>query len=211
MFIGIRSIAGEIMKIKFLFLLVSVLILTSCNSDVNIDSAEMYVSPKELDEKERSLVNLFSDMNPRLFNYSISGNVRGAYIRFADYSDESNIKTETLFSFSNDSESLKRRIAISDKSDQIRIAVESDFSSTSIQKQLDSAALSGRIIYLNRTHEVIIGEPIPLAVILKSINLKPIETNQVEDFMKNHNLFEQYDNSYVVTITFYDNLQNDLQ
>lgn len=43
------------------------------------------------------------------------------------------------------------------------------------------------------------------------INLKPIETNQVEDFMKNPNLFEQYDNSYVVTITFYDKLQNDLQ
>jgi hypothetical protein len=76
---------------------------------------------------------------------------------------------------------------------------------------LDSATLSGRILYLNRTHEVIIGEPIPLAIILKSKNLKPIETNQVEDFMKNPQLFEQYDNSYVVTITFYENLQNDLQ
>jgi hypothetical protein len=208
---GIRSIAGGTMKIKFLLMLVFVLIFTSCSSESNIGSNEMYVSPKELTKKERSLVNLFSDMNPRLFNYSISGNVRGAYIRFADYSDESNIKTETLFSFSNDSESLKRRIAISDKLDQIRIAVESDFSSTSIQKQLDSAALSGRIIYLNRTHEVIIGEPIPLAVILKSKNLKLKETNQVEDFMKNPQLFEQYDNSYVVTITFYDELQNDLQ
>lgn len=199
------------MKIKFLFLLVSVLILTSCSSEVNIDSDEMYVSPKELTEKERNLVSLFSDMNPRLFNYSISGNVKGAYIRFADYSDESNIKTETLFSFSNGSESLKRRIAISDKSDQIRIAVESDFSSTSIQKKLDSDALSERILYLNRTQEIIIGEPIPLAVILKSKNIKPIETNQIEDFMKNPKLFEPYDNSYVVTITFYDNLQNELQ
>lgn len=106
---------------------------------------------------------------------------------------------------------LKGKIAISDKSDQIRIAVESEFSLSSIQKQLDSAALSERILYLNRTHEVIIGEPIPLAVILKSKNLKPRETNQIEDFMKNPNLFEQYDNSYVVTITFYDSLQDDLQ
>jgi hypothetical protein len=208
---GIRSIAGGTMKIKFFLMLVIVLIFTSCSSESNIASDEMYVSPKELDKKERSLVSLFSDMNPRLFNYSTSGSIRGAYIRFTDYSDEDNLKTETLLSFGNDSNSLKGRIAISDKSDQIRIAIESDFSSSSIQKQLDSATLSGRILYLNRTHEVIIGEPIPLAVILKSKNLKPIETNQVEDFMKNPQLFEQYDNSYVVTITFYENLQNDLQ
>lgn len=199
------------MKIKFLLMLVFVLIFTSCSSESNIDSDEMYVSPKELTEKERSLVSLFSDMNPRLFNYSTNGNIRGAYIRFTDYSDESKLKTETLLSFRNDSKSLKGRIAVSDKSDQIRIAIESYFSSSSIQKQLDSAALSERILYLNRTHEVIIGEPIPLAVILKSKNLKPIETNQIEDFMKNPKLFEQYDNSYVVTITFYDNLQDDLQ
>jgi hypothetical protein len=192
-------------------MLVVVLIFTSCSSESNIGSNEMYVSPKELTEKERSLVSLFSDMNPRLFNYSTSGSIRCAYIRFADYSDEDNLKTETLLSFRNDSNSLKGRIAISDKSDQIRISIESDFSSSSIQKQLDLAVLSGRILYLNRTHEVIIGEPIPLALILKSKNLKPIETNQIEDFMKNPNLFEQYDVSYLVTITFYDNLQNDLQ
>jgi hypothetical protein len=208
---GIRSIAGGTMKIKFFLMLVFVLIFTSCSSESNIASDEMYVSPKGLDEKERSLVSLFSDMNPRLFSYSTSGSIRGAYIRFTDYSDEDNLKTETLLSFGNDSNSLKGRIAISDKSDQIRIAIESYFSSSSIQKQFDSAALSGRVLYLNRTHEVIIGEPIPLAVILKSKNLKPIETNQVEDFMKNPQLFEQYDNSYVVTITFYENLQNDLQ
>lgn len=208
---GIRSIAGGTMKIKFLLMLVFVLIFTSCSSKVNIGGDEMYVSPEKLTEKERSMINLFSDMNPRLFNYSTSGNVKSAYIRFADYSDTVNPKTETLLSFGNDSKVLKGRIAISDKPDQIRIAIESYFSSSSIQKQLDSAALSERILYLNRTHEVIIGEPIPLAVILKSKNLKPIETNQIEDFMKNPKLFEQYDNSYVVTITFYDNLQDDLQ
>lgn len=211
MLIGIRSIAGGIMKIKFLFLLVVVLIFTSCSSKVNIGGDEMYVSPEKLTEKERSMISLFSDMNPNLFNYSISGNIRGAYIRFTDYSNAVNPKTETLLSFSNDSESLKGRIAISDKTDQIRIAVESEFSLSSIQKQLYSDALSERILYLNRTHEIIIGEPTPLAVILKSKNIKPIETNQIEDFMKNPNLFEQYDNSYVVTITFYDNLQDNIQ
>jgi hypothetical protein len=53
----IRSIAGGIMKIKCLLMLVVVLIITSCSSEV-IGSDEMYVSPEDLTEKERSLVSL---------------------------------------------------------------------------------------------------------------------------------------------------------
>jgi hypothetical protein len=48
-------------------MLVVVLILTSCSSEANRGSVEMYVSPEKLTEKERSLVSLFSDMDPRLF------------------------------------------------------------------------------------------------------------------------------------------------
>lgn len=194
------------MKIKYSLLLIIVLFtITSCSLSTNIGSkVDMYVSPSELTKKEIDLVSLFSGMRPYLFTYSISGNVKGANINFTDYSDAYNPKTETLFGFINHSGTLKGRIAISEGSNQIRIVSELDTGTASIHKTLESDGLATRILFLNKPHKIVIGESIPLAVILQSKNMKIKEINQVDEFIKNPKLFEQYDNSYVVTITFYD-------
>jgi hypothetical protein len=199
------------MKLKtFIVLIVIIIAGFIINQYTNIDNllfvpAEMSVTPIELNRRERELVSLFSDMSPYMLKYAINDDVKSIQYEFTDYSDAENPKTETLFSLINDSkEMLKGTIAISYDLNQARITVKND-SIASVLKEFNEIYpdVTTFTLYLNEPYKIELNEPVPIMAVIKTkSSMMPDKT--VEDFVENPEFFKQYENVYLITVTFYD-------
>lgn len=199
------------MKLKT-FIVMIFIIIAGCiiNQYTNINNAlmvpaEMTVAPIELNRRERELVSLFSDMNPFMLKYAINDDVKSIHYDFTDYSDAENPRTETLFGLINDSkEMLKGTIAISDNHEQARITVKNE-SIESVLKEFKgiSSDVTTFTWYLNQPYKIELNEPVPIMAVIKTkSSMMPDKT--IEDFVKNPEFITQYENVYLITVTFYD-------
>lgn len=200
------------MKLKAVIVLI-IVIITGCsvNANTGIDNlwfapTKMYVTPIELSSNERELVSLFSGMSPYMLQYAISDDVKSINFDYTDYSDSENPKTETIFGLVNDSkETLKGRIAILYDSEQARISVETNRSIFSLLKQFNKNKSNSSMVtlYLNRPYKIILNEPVPIMVVIKTNSLVSPDT-KIEELINSPEIFEQFDSSYLITVTFYD-------
>lgn len=201
----------ENMKLR-VFIVLIVIIVAGCiiNQYTDINNifflpAEMSVTPIELNIRERELVSLYSDMSPYMLKYAINDDVKSIHYEFTDYSDAENPRTETLFGLINDSkEMLKGTIAISDNHEQARITVKND-SIASVLKEFNgiSSDVTTFTWYLNEPYKIELNEPVPIMAVIKTkSSMMPDKT--IEDFVKNPEFIKQYENVYLITVTFYD-------
>lgn len=196
-------------KYFIIYAIIAAIWLNGCNADVKTENYPgMFVAPAELNEDERKILDLAGDGKTEIFNYSVNENIKSLKFKVTDYSDTDNPKVVDLFSFNKESEDLKGRLAVSFNSEnEIKVSVEAGDSvisgSHKSVESIEDKSTGTSFSYLQEPYEIVIGEPVPVAAILKtSSNVRP--SYFAEDYIKNPELFKQYDSSYLFTVTFYD-------
>lgn len=194
------------------------MLLNGCSVEVKTENnPDMFISPAELNETEQKILNLVGEGKTKIFNFSINEDVKSMKFKVTDYSDADNPKVVDLFGFNNESGSLKGRLSVSfSNENEIKVAVETGDSTIhgssrtdKIDENIADKSSGTSLCYLHDSYEISIEKPVPLAVILKT-DSDVRSTYFVENYISNPNLFKQYDNSYLLTVTFYDKHLNEL-
>jgi hypothetical protein len=205
-------------KYFVIYLIIAVMLLNGCSVEVKTENnPDMFISPAELNETEQKILNLVGEGKTKIFNFSINEDVKSMKFKVTDYSDADNPKVVDLFGFNNESGSLKGRLSVSfSNENEIKVAVETGDSTIhgssrtdKIDENIADKSSGTSLCYLHDSYEISIEKPVPLAVILKT-DSDVRSTYFVENYISNPNLFKQYDNSYLLTVTFYDKHLNEL-
>lgn len=195
------------------------MLLNGCSVEVKTENnPDMFISPAELNETEQKILDLVGEGKTKIFDFSVNEEVKSMKFKVTDYSDADNPKIVDLFGFNNESENSKGRLSVSfSNENEIKVAVETEdstiYSSSKTDKIIDEGIAdksSGTsLCYLKDSYNVSVEEPVPLAVILKT-DSDVRSTYFVENYISNPELFKQYDNSYLLTVTFYNKPLNEL-